>query len=43
MTSRYTIAEKVLGYRPRYRLDDMGYNLREEPDSYHRPNIITPP
>lgn len=36
-------AKKVLGYRPRYRLEDMGYALREEPDSYDRPNIVTPP
>ncbi len=36
-------AEKLLGYRPRYRLEDLGYTLREEPDSYDRPNIITPP
>ena len=35
-------AEKILGYRPRYRLEDMGYTLREEPDSYDRPDIITP-
>ena len=36
-------AKKALGYRPRYRLEDMGYTLREEPDSYNRPNIVTPP
>ncbi len=36
-------AEQVLGYRPRYRLEDMGYTLRDEPDSYNRPNIVTPP
>ena len=36
-------AEKVLGYCPRYRLEDMGYTLRGEPDSYNRPNIVTPP
>ena len=36
-------AEKVLGYRSRYRLEDMGCALREEPATYNRPNIITPP
>ena len=36
-------AEKVLGYLPRYRLEDMGCALREEPATYNRPNIITPP
>ena len=25
-----SIAEKLLGYRPRYRLEDLGYSLREE-------------
>ncbi len=35
-------AAKVLGYHPRYRLEDMGYSLREEPDTYDRPNIVTP-
>ncbi len=35
-------AEKGLNYRPQYRLEDMGYTLRDEPDTYNRPNIVTP-
>lgn len=38
-----SMARKIIGYRPRYRLEDMGYTLREEPDTYNRPNIVTPP
>ncbi len=35
-----SLAEKVLGYRPQYRLEDLGYILREEPSSYDGPNVV---
>lgn len=36
-------AKKILGYRSRYRLEDMGRALREEPATCNRPKFITPP
>ena len=33
-------SESVLGYRPRYRLEDMGYTLRDEPEAYNLPGVV---
>ena len=35
-------AERILGYRPQHRLEDMGYTLREEPGDYSQSNIVKP-
>lgn len=35
-------AEQLLGYQPQHRLEDMGYTLRDEPQSYTGPNIVRP-
>ena len=35
-------AQKILGYRPQYRLEEMGYTLRDEPDTYNRPDVVRP-
>lgn len=34
--------EKVLGYRPRFRLEELGYTFREEPGDYGKSNIVHP-
>lgn len=33
-------AERVLGYRPTYRLEEMGYTLRDEPTGYDRAGVV---
>lgn len=33
-------AEKLLGYQARYRLEDLGYTLREEPAGYDRVGVV---
>lgn len=33
-------AETVLGWRPQYRLEDLGYTLREEPETYDQPGVV---
>lgn len=35
-------AEQVLGYRPRYRLEDLGYSFREEPEDYGQGKVVFP-
>lgn len=33
-------AERVLGYHAQYRLEDMGYTLRDEPSGYDRAGVV---
>lgn len=33
-------AEQVLGYRAKYRLEDLGYTLRDEPEGYDRAGVV---
>jgi len=33
-------AEQILGYRPKHRLEDMGYTLRDEPIGYDRAGVV---
>ncbi len=33
-------AERVLGFKSQYRLEDLGYTLRDEPDGYDRPDVV---
>jgi uronate dehydrogenase len=35
-------AEKILGYRPKHRLEDLGYELRPEPGDYSESNVVNP-
>jgi hypothetical protein len=35
-----SLAEKKLGYQARYRLEDMGYTLRDEPQEYDQPGVV---
>lgn len=35
-----SVAERVLGFRPRYRLEDLGYVLRDEPEGYDRSGVV---
>ena len=35
-----SLAEKLLGYSPQYRLEELGYSLREEPSSYSKPGVV---
>ena len=35
-----SLAEELLGYFPQYRLEDLGYSLRDEPSSYDKPEAI---
>ena len=35
-----SLAEKLLGYSPQYRLEELGYSFRDEPSSYHQPEVI---
>ena len=35
-----TQAEQVLGYRATYRLEEMGYTLRDEPSGYDRAGVV---